>query len=128
MAANTHFKNSLLLLSYLIMFADGTLDDLEAKAIQKICTHEGISDDELKQFLEEAKNMREKDIYYKGLEEIDFCSDEDKIRIFAWLYLISEVDGNVHVKEVRFLLYSAKKAGIEFDDVVKESKNLEEIV
>lgn len=128
MAANTHFKNSLLLLSYLIMYADGELDELETKAIQKICAHEGISDDELKQFLEEAKNMREKDIYYKGLEEIHYCSDEDKIRIFAWLYLISEVDGNVHVKEVRFLLYSAKKAGIEFDDVVKESKNLEEIV
>ena len=31
---------------------------------------------------------------------------------------MSEVDGRVHVKEVRLLLYSIKMAGIEFNDVV----------
>jgi len=34
---------------------------------------------------------------------------------------MSEVDGSVHVKEVRLLLYSIKSAGIEFDDVVREA-------
>ena len=128
MAIDVHFKNSLLLLSYLIMFADGELDEMEEKAIRKICAHEGITMDELDQFLVEADTMREKTIYFKGLDEISHCSDEDKIKIFAWLYRISEVDGKVHVKEVRFLLYSVKKVGIEFEDVVSASKNIPDIV
>jgi hypothetical protein len=34
---------------------------------------------------------------------------------------MSEVDGRVHVKEVRLLLYSTKMTGVEFDDVVKQA-------
>ena len=41
---------------------------------------------------------------------------------FVILYKMSEVDGRVHVKEIKLLLYSIKLAGIEFDDVVNLAK------
>jgi len=41
------------------------------------------------------------------------------LKAFVTLYKISEIDGRVHVKEVRLLLYSIKMTGIEFDDVVE---------
>jgi hypothetical protein len=50
------------------------------------------------------------------------CTDEEKLDAFAHLYNMSEVDGSVHVREVRLLLYSIKAAGIEFNDVVNHAK------
>jgi hypothetical protein len=34
------------------------------------------------------------------------------------LYKLSEVDGRVHVKEIKLLLYSIKLTGVEFEDLV----------
>ena len=124
MSTDINYRNSLLYLSHLLMSADDVLEDEEINALKKICQYEGISEDELKGFLADAMNMPEKTVYNKGIEHIDDISDELKTRVFAWLHRISEVDGTVHVKEVRFLLYSVKRAGIEFDDVVKMSGEL----
>ena len=46
---------------------------------------------------------------------------QEKLNAFVHLYKLSEVDGSVHVKEVRLLLYSIKMAGIEFNDVVERA-------
>ena len=121
MLTENHFHNSILLLSYLITNADGILDDSELEAIGKICKYEKIEDAALINFVNGIPSLTEREVYEKGLEEITICSNEEKIRVFAWLHRISEADGNVHVKEVRFLLYSIKKAGIEFEDVLKKS-------
>lgn len=124
---DSNYTKSLLYLSYLIMHADGLLDDAEARAIDGIREKENIDKDEWNALKKEANGMREKDIYYRGLEHIMQCSDEQKIRIFAWLHKITDSDGNVHVKEIRFLLYSLKKVGIEMDDVIAVSKTLPEV-
>ena len=128
MLTDNHFQNSLMLLSYLIMNADGVLDDLELEAIRKICEFENISDETKIAFFNGIASLSEKEVYYKGLEEVSYCNDEDKIRVFAWLHRISEIDGAVHVKEVRFLMYSMRKAGIEFEDVLKESAKFASII
>ena len=57
-----------------------------------------------------------------GIELINKCSDEEKLEAFVHLYKMSEVDGKVHAKEVRLMLYSIKKAKIEFSDVVGRAK------
>ena len=122
MLTDNHYHNSILLLSFLITNADGVLDDHELHAIGKICGHEKINDKTLIDFVKGIPSLSEREVYEKGIEEITNCSDEEKIRVFAWLHRISEADGDVHVKEVRFLLYSVKKAGIEFEDVLKKSE------
>ena len=80
--------------------------------------------DYLYNFIRYAKVLSEKEVYNKGLEEISMCEDEEKLRAFGWLYRISEVDGTVHVKEIRFLIYSLKKAGIDFEDIISEKDKL----
>jgi hypothetical protein len=52
------------------------------------------------------------------------CSDEEKLRAFVHLYKLSEADGQVHVKEVRLLLYSIRMAKIEFNEVVANAKGI----
>lgn len=122
MLTDNHFHNGLLLLSYLVIAADGKLDDEEKEALKKICEKENISIEYMNNFLRYAMVLPEKEVYTKGLEEIDHCSHEEKLRAFSWLYRISEVDGMLHVKEVRFLLYSLKAAGIDFDDILAEKE------
>ena len=55
---------------------------------------------------------------------INRCTEEEKLNAFVHLYKMSEVDGRVHVKEVRLLLYSIKMAGIEFNDVVTRAAQI----
>ena len=122
MFSEDHYQNSILLLSFLLMNADGVLEDSETHAIRSICKHENIHEDAWSRFLKEVRGYTEKQVYDQGIAEVSLLEDAEKTKVFAWLHRISEADGNVHVKEVRFLLYSIRKAGIEFEDVLKVSK------
>jgi hypothetical protein len=66
--------------------------------------------------------LTEREAYSKGLDHLTHCNDDEKLRVFATLYRLSEVDGRVHAKEIRLLLYSLKTAGIEFNEVVDFAK------
>ena len=118
-----HYNNGLLLLSYLLVSADGKIEHSEYEALVKICEKEGISQERLWQFVDYAQALPERSVYNKALEEVDQCTPDEQLRIFCWLYRISEADGHVHVKEIRFLMYSLKKAGIEFEDVLKAAED-----
>ena len=118
MITQDHYQNSLLLLSYLVINADGKLEKSEIEALKKICEFEDIDESLMTSFLEKVQLMPEKDVYQTGIDEISSCSDPEKIKIFSWLYKISESDGKVDAREVRFLLYAVRSAGIEFDQVM----------
>jgi uncharacterized tellurite resistance protein B-like protein len=118
---NTNYHNGLLNLVHLLVSADGVIDENEIAALNRIKEREKIPDDFFYKFQQSIVNKKERDIYQEGIECINQCTDEEKLRAFVILYKISEVDGRVHVKEVRLLLYSIKMAGIEFDDVVEQA-------
>jgi uncharacterized tellurite resistance protein B-like protein len=118
---NKNYELGLLYLVHLLMSADGVVDENEKAALLKIKSKEKISDDVFDQFQRDVVTKKERDIYQEGIEYIGQCSDADKLRAFVILYNMSEVDGRVHVKEVRLMLYSIKMVGIEFDDVVREA-------
>ena len=122
MLSDNHYHNSILLLLYLITEVDGELDFTEVQAIRKIGEMEGIPMEFVNKFLVDIRTFKEKEVYQMGIKEIDLCTDEEKLNAFSWLFKVSKVDGNVHVKEVRFLLYSIKKAGIEMEQVVETAK------
>lgn len=116
---NKNYQLGLLYLVHLLVSADGVIDENERAALEKIKSRENIPDDIFLQFKIDITQKKECDIYQAGLESFSQCSDQEKLRGFAILYKMSEVDGRVHVKEVRLLLYSSRMSGIEFDDVVK---------
>lgn len=116
------YQLGLLYLVHLLVSADGIVDENELTALKNIRKRENIKDDIFAQFERDVKTKKEKDIYQQGIEFLNRCNDHDKLNAFVILYKMSEVDGRVHVKEVRLLLYSIKMTGIEFDDVVNKAK------
>ena len=124
MNATSNPQLGLLYLAHLLISADGIIDAKEYQALSKIKTKESISDHDFKKFEEAVKGKRERDIYREGIEMMNNCTDEEKLNAFVHLYKMSEIDGRVHVKEVRLLLYTIKNAGIEFNDVVARAKAL----
>lgn len=118
---NKSYQLGLLYLVHLLVSADGIVDENELAALDKIKSREKIPDDVFAQFKKDISVMKERDIYQLGLDNIIPCSDQEKLNAFSILYKMSEVDGRVHVKEVRLLLYSTKVTGVEFDDVVKQA-------
>lgn len=114
----TERHKAILYLTYLIVYSDGEYDDSEKRAVNHIRREEGISDNDYQQFLIDVQDISERELYDRAIEMIDHCpTNDDKLSVFVWLYKLSEVDGTVHAKEVRFLLYSLKRVGIDFDEV-----------
>ncbi|MEQ8362241.1 MAG: hypothetical protein RIF39_03720 [Cyclobacteriaceae bacterium] len=108
----------------LLINADGIVDISENDALNKVKNHESIPESTLIEFEKDVLNKEEKEVYQTGIDYINLCSDEEKMKAFVHLYKMSEADGRVHVKEVRLLLYSIRQAKIEFNDVVAKAKQL----
>jgi len=118
------YQTGLLHLVHLVITADGVIDKREEEAFQKIRSAENISDEVYNSFMDEVRHKKERDIYLDGIKLINECDDEEKIMAFVHLYKLSEADSQVHVKEIRLLLYSIKLSGVEFNDVVERAKNI----
>ena len=116
---NKNYQLGLLYLVHLLVSADGVVDEKELAALDKIKSREKIPDSIFGQFKIDITVKKEREIYQSGLEFLSQCTNDERLQAFAILYKMSEVDGRVHVKEVRLLLYSTKMTGVEFDDVVK---------
>ncbi len=124
MTPNKTYQIGLLYLVHLLISADGIVDENEKKALNKVKQKENIPDSLFAEFENQVATKKERDIYQEGIEMINKCTEEEKLNAFVHLYKMSEVDGRVHVKEVRLLLYSIKMAGIEFNDVVTRAAQI----
>ena len=118
---NRDYQLGLLCLTHLLISADGVIDENEIDALKIIRTKESITDQLFTEFENMIAEKREREIFETGIELINRCSIQEKIKILVTLYKLSEVDGRVHVKEIRLLLYSIKLTEIEFDDVVSKA-------
>jgi len=126
MSSTHNSQLGLLYIAHLLISADGVIDEKEYKSLSKIKSKESIPDEIFKKFEEGIKEKKEREIYRDGIDFLNECSDEEKLNVFVHLYKMSEVDGRVHVKEVRLLLYTIKTAGIEFNDVVERANSIKD--
>ncbi len=110
-------QQAILYLTHLLVYSDGQFDDSEKDAIKYICQQEDVSESDYRMFLNSIGSLSEKELYDRGIDLVEACPEDDKVAIFVWLYKLSEADGTVHAKEVRFLLYSLRRASIDFDAV-----------
>jgi uncharacterized tellurite resistance protein B-like protein len=117
-----NYQLGLLYMVHLLMSSDGDISTDEKTAWDVIKIKEGISDEVFTHFKKDLESKKEREIYQAGIEHLNQCTDDEKLNAFAHLYRLSEADGNVHVKEVRLLLYSIRMTGIEFNDVVEHAK------
>lgn len=124
MDSQRDYQLGLLYLVHLLIGADGIVDEHEEMLLHKIKHKEQISDLIFEEFQVEIGQKKDREIYQKGIELINRCSDSKKLDAFVHLYKMSEIDGTIHIKEVRLLLYSIKMAEIEFDEVVAKAKQV----
>lgn len=125
MANDKSFHLGLLYLTHLLINADGIVNKEEERALQKIKEKEKIPPEIFEQFLRDVKTKSTKSIYNDGVALINECDDNKKLNALAHMYKLTEIDGSVHVKEVRLLLYSIKMAAIEFNDVVVAANKIQ---
>lgn len=116
-----NYHLGLLCLTHLLVCADGVMDEIEIDALKIIKKKEEISDVVFKQFQNLVKGKKEREVFQAGIDLINQCNNDEKLNVFVTLYKLSEVDGRVHVKEIRLLLYSIKLTGVDFDDVVNKA-------
>ena len=124
MQTNENYQIGLLYLAYLLIGADGVIDERERIALLKIKNEEKIPDTRFDEFEQQISKLKEREIYLHGINLMSECTEEEKLTAFVHLYKMSEADGRVHAKEVRLLLYSIRQLGIEFDDVVHRATQL----
>jgi uncharacterized tellurite resistance protein B-like protein len=118
---NRNYQLGLLCLTHLLVSADGTIHNSEVDALKIIKDTEKISDALFDEFEHLVRDKKEREIFQAGIDLLSHCNNDEKLKVFVMLYKLSEVDGRVHVKEIRLLLYSIKLAGVEFDDVVSKA-------
>jgi uncharacterized tellurite resistance protein B-like protein len=122
MNTNKNYQLGLLSLVHLLMNADGVIDENEKQALVRLKLLEQIPEDVFEEFSNGVAVKKQREIYEQGIHLINQCSDQEKLKDFVHLYKMTEVDGHIHVKEVRLLLYSIKMANIEFSDVIELAK------
>ena len=122
MSDKRHFHLGLLYMVHLLIGSDGKVSADERTALMQIKDQEQIPDEIIERFNHVVETKTEREIYQEGIDLLNKCTNDQKLKTFVHLYKLSEADGNVHVKEVRLLLYSIKMTGIEFNDVVELAK------
>ena len=114
---NSSYHQGLLFCAHLIMNVDGVIDERELTALQSIREEENIPHHEYSQFQETIRHKTEKEIYLEGLEFLNRCSEQERLRAMVHLFRLTESDETIHRKEVRFLLYSIKGTNVDFNEV-----------
>lgn len=122
MSVKKQFHLGLLYMVHLLIGSDGKVSPDERASLMRLKADEQIPDDVIELFDQAVETKTEREIYQAGIDLLNQCTNDQKLKTFVHLYKLSEADGNVHVKEVRLLLYSIKMTGIEFNDVVELAK------
>lgn len=118
MALPRNYKLGLLNLMYLLINSDGDISEKELSFLEEIKNREEIDDDLFNEFRSSLNHKEEQDIFQDGIDLINQCVDPLKRRAFILLSRTAQVDGSVHPKEVRLLLYSSKLSKMDIADII----------
>lgn len=122
MNTSVNFQLGLLHFVHLLANVDGVVDEREKKAMWSIKDEEKIADSVFHEFEKRIAMEKEQDIYKEGVDLLNSCSEEERLCAFVHLYRLAEADENIHIREVRLLLYGIKEAKIEFEDVLMSAR------
>lgn len=112
-----NYQLGLLHFAHLLITVDGFIDDREQSAIQNLQFEEQIPEPILQDFKKMVSHKSERQVYEQGLNYLNHCSDHEKLCALVHLYQLAQADNQIHIKEVRLLLYALKATNVEFEDV-----------
>ncbi|GHM99770.1 hypothetical protein WSM22_12600 [Cytophagales bacterium WSM2-2] len=121
---NQSYQMGLLHFAHLLVTVDGFIDEREKNAVNSLLKEEQIPDTTYQEFQKSVKTKSEREVYENGIKLLSNCTEEEKLSALVHLYRLSEIDDNIHVKEVRLLLYSLKATNVDFEDVILSANML----
>lgn len=113
------YSTGLLALISVLINSDGEISEKELQYAQKLRTSEGIPDALFGEISRFIVGKQEKEVYQIGIDALNACPEEDKLRAFVRMYQMAMADGVIHVKEVRLLLYAVKITNVDINTVIK---------
>jgi uncharacterized tellurite resistance protein B-like protein len=120
--SSPNYHLGLLYLSHILISADGVIHEEEQKALIRFKEEEKIPSSVYDEFQRDVKSKKLSVIYQRGLDMINECTVEEKKRAFTHLFKLCAVDGSIHVKEVKLLLYSAKLTDSDLKEIMDASQ------
>lgn len=112
-----NYQLGLLHFVHILINADGYIDDREMEIIRKIKKEENIDDGVFLEFSRSIAHIKGQDIFNRGLDLLNSCTEEEKICAFVYLFQLAEADASISMKEVRLLMYALKVTNVDFNDV-----------
>jgi uncharacterized tellurite resistance protein B-like protein len=120
--ASLNYQLGLLYLSHILISADGVIHEAEQKALLKFKEDEKIPTSLYDEFQRDVQTKKLSAIYQRGLDMINKCTVEEKKKAFTHLFKLCAVDGSIHVKEVKLLLYSARLTDSDLKEIMGASE------
>jgi hypothetical protein len=116
-----NYHKGLLFITYLLINSDKEISDNELYYLHKMRIEEGVSDDVFTEHFKSLLGKNEREIYQIGIDAINLCTDDQKIRAFTRLYQMALSDKVLRVKEVRFILYAIKITHVDINIIVERA-------
>lgn len=104
-----HFKESAILLCYLIASSDGINNHFESRMYDFFKSIEDITEQQSDTILAKLKTMSDQMVYEKGIEALNMCSREEQVKCLAWMNKIANSDGRLDDKEWSIIYQVYKK-------------------
>lgn len=102
---------------HMLINTDGHIDDREMETILKIKKEENIDDSVFLEFSRGIAQLRGQEIFNRGLDLLNTCTEEEKLCAFVYLFQLAEADTSISMKEIRLLIYALKVTNVDFNDV-----------
>ncbi len=112
-------------LYYLLIHADGEVNEKEVKAGRAMRKHEEISESEFEDLLEIYEHQDKKDIYTECINALKNCTYNEQVKIIAWMSRIANSDGFMDPREWK-LIYQVyyRELGVDLQDILNEQRDL----
>lgn len=120
-----NLKSALIKLYFLLVNADGEVNEREIALGHQMAKVEGFGENEFILALEQLKKRNPSNILDESIEEIKKLDHPRQIRCVAWLCVVANADGFMDKTEWQFIyrIYH-KELGLNLDEIMKAQKEL----
>ena len=120
-----NFQAILTNLYFILIYADGKLNEKEMKLSDKMILAEKLDREAFKAQLELLKSSDLQVVYNNTIIHLKKLKAIDQTRIVAWLCMVANIDGFMDKAEWMFIykIY-AKELNLKLDDVMKVQRDL----
>jgi uncharacterized tellurite resistance protein B-like protein len=118
-------KIALIKLYYLLVHADGEVNEREVALGNHMVRIEGIVENEFKTTINSLKDLDRETILAEGIVALKKLDHQKKVRYVAWLCLVANADGFMDKAEWQFIykIYSTELK-LNLDEIMKVQKEL----